>query len=156
MCFQKKWRINGFVLSVCSLITGCGGMSGKDSSWKEPHPLTTTPPHTACMCVNRAIRTGRRTSFVNRGVHARNPVIMRLINDSICGQWSCMGCPSVYMLCILKPWELDSTSKADSHARCRITCLSQTCAVYLPRLQGNETYSQPAKFNKKKLHTPFI
>jgi len=61
-------------------------MSDKASSRKEPHPLTTTKPHTVrvrvrvcvCVCVNRAKRTGHRASFVNRGVHRRNPVIMRL------------------------------------------------------------------------------
>jgi len=57
-------------------------MSGKDSSRKEPHPLTTTQPHTVCVCVcvcvNRAVRTGHRASFVNKGIHRRNPVIMGL------------------------------------------------------------------------------
>lgn len=48
------------------------------------------------------------------------------------------------LLCILSPWELDSACKADSHAGCQeITRLSQTCAVYLLRLQENETYFQP-------------
>jgi hypothetical protein len=63
-----------------------GGCRVKTLREKEPHPLTTTQPHTVCVCVcvNRAVRTVTGSHLLTEEYIGETQLLCVLINDSIC------------------------------------------------------------------------